>query len=90
MTFGFLVTSPSVSTKTKANKWYSVFRDAVYDGKKEIPTGFVPANVSYKVAVLFCSAAALRSFYLFVECVLLAKAAFITVVGAERRLEAAL
>lgn len=58
--------------------------------KKEIPTGFVPANVSYKAAVLFCSAAALRRFYLFVECVLPAKAAFITVVGAERRLEAAL
>ena len=44
--------------------------------------------MSYK-AVLFCYAA-LRSFYLFVECVFPAKAALITVVGAERRLEAAL
>ena len=87
MTFGFLVKSLSVSTKTKTNKRYSVFRGAVYDGE-ERNSKFVSANVSYK-AVLFCYAK-LTSFYLFVECVFPAKAALITVVGAERRLEAAL
>ena len=87
LTIGFLVKSLRLSTKTKTNKRYSVFRGAVYEGE-ERNSKFVPANVSYKV-VLFCYAA-LRRFYLFVECVFPAKAALITVVGAERRLEAAL